>query len=92
MMTTAVAATAAAAPSHHQRRPGTSVATRTRTRALAPCVLGLHRPPRQHTACGPDFILRILPQVGHFLTMESDTRIAEEIFKFTQNLAEAKYG
>lgn len=46
----------------------------------------------QHTACGPDFLLRILPQVGHFLTMESDTRIAEEIFKFTKNLAEAKHG
>lgn len=46
----------------------------------------------QHTACGPEFTLRILPQVGHFLTMESDTRIAEEIYKFNKDLAEAKHG
>ena len=37
-----------------------------------------------HTEIANEFTLRILPQVGHFLTMESDERIAQEIFKFTE--------
>lgn len=40
----------------------------------------------QHTGCGPDFTLRILPKAGHFLTMESDERITDEIIKFVNNL------
>ena len=37
-----------------------------------------------HSAIDNEFTLRILPQVGHFLTMESDERIAMEIGKFTE--------
>jgi pimeloyl-ACP methyl ester carboxylesterase len=37
-----------------------------------------------HAAVANEFTLRILPQIGHFLTMESDERIAAEIFKFTE--------
>lgn len=36
-----------------------------------------------HMAIENEFTLRILPLVGHFLTLESDERIAQEILKFT---------
>lgn len=39
-----------------------------------------------HMAIENEFTLRILPLVGHFLTLESDERIAQEIFKFTEKL------
>jgi pimeloyl-ACP methyl ester carboxylesterase len=35
-------------------------------------------------ACDSEFTLRILPQVGHFLTLESHARIVQEIFRFTE--------
>lgn len=35
-----------------------------------------------HAAVHNEFTLRILPLVGHFLTLESDERIAEEILRF----------
>lgn len=38
-----------------------------------------------HTAIEAEFTLRILPLAGHFLTMESDERIASEIVKFIDN-------
>ncbi len=45
-----------------------------------------------HAEIASEFTLRILPQVGHFLTMESDERIAQEIFKFTENEDRRKTG
>ncbi|HMY11152.1 MAG TPA: alpha/beta hydrolase, partial [Turneriella sp.] len=44
-----------------------------------------------HTAIQGEFTLRILPTAGHFLTLESDERIAAEISKFTENYAEVKH-
>ncbi|GAB4434123.1 MAG: alpha/beta hydrolase [Turneriella sp.] len=44
-----------------------------------------------HTAIQNEFILRILPTAGHFLTFESDERIATEISRFTENYAEVKH-
>ncbi len=38
-----------------------------------------------HAAIDAEFTLRILPLAGHFLTMESDERIASEIVKFVEN-------
>ncbi len=37
-----------------------------------------------HTAVQNEFTLRILPTAGHFLTLESDERIAAEIGRFTE--------
>jgi pimeloyl-ACP methyl ester carboxylesterase len=44
-----------------------------------------------HTAIQNEFTLRILPTAGHFLTLESDERIATEISRFTENYAEVKH-
>jgi pimeloyl-ACP methyl ester carboxylesterase len=44
-----------------------------------------------HTAIQNEFTLRILPKAGHFLTLESDERIATEISRFTENYAEVKH-
>ena len=45
-----------------------------------------------HGDVSNEFTLRILPQVGHFLPMESDERIAQEIFKFEENYLRRKTG
>jgi pimeloyl-ACP methyl ester carboxylesterase len=39
-----------------------------------------------HMSVAGEFTLRILPLAGHFLTLESDERIAAEIVKFTESL------
>lgn len=44
-----------------------------------------------HAAAESDFTLRILPQVGHFLTLESDERIADEILKMAKSIAGAHH-
>lgn len=44
-----------------------------------------------HTAIDNEFTLRLLPAAGHFLTLESDERIAAEILKFTADYQRIKH-
>jgi len=46
---------------------------------------------QMHSAIDNEFVIRILPLAGHFLTLESDERIVKEIVKFTETYAEVKH-
>lgn len=40
-----------------------------------------------HTACDNEFKLRVLPQAGHFLTLDEDAQVSSEILNFTNQIA-----
>lgn len=44
-----------------------------------------------HAAIDNEFVQRILPLAGHFLTMESDERIVNEIVRFTETFTGVKH-